>query len=253
MLSEERRREILELLQTEGRVLVRDLSKRFRTSLITIRKDLEFLHHQGQLERTHGGALPLRTGALRDRTLQEKERLHRQEKLRIAAAAVRMIRPGQVVILDSGTTTTAIARACRQFRSLTVITNATNIAQELAGTSVEVLLTGGTLRKNSFSLVGPLAEESLRRLSADLLFLAVDGFDVRYGLTTPNLLEARVNRAMAEASRRTIVVCDSSKFGRRSLSLIMPVSAVHETITDRKITKPYLKALRDADIEVTLV
>jgi DeoR family transcriptional regulator of aga operon len=253
MLSEERRREILELLQTEGRVLVRDLSKRFRTSLITIRKDLEFLHHQGQLERTHGGALPLRTGALRDRTLQEKERLHRQEKLRIAAAAVRMIRPGQVVILDSGTTTTAIARACRQFRSLTVITNATNIAQELAGTSVEVLLTGGTLRKNSFSLVGPLAEESLRRLSADLLFLAVDGFDVRYGLTTPNLLEARVNRAMAEASRRTIVVCDSSKFGRRSLSLIMPVAAVHETITDRKITKPYLKALRDADIEVTLV
>jgi DeoR family transcriptional regulator, aga operon transcriptional repressor len=253
MLSEERRREILELLQTDGRVLVRDLSKRFRTSLITIRKDLEFLHHQGQLERTHGGALPLRTGALRDRTLQEKERLYRQEKLRIAAAAVRMIRPGQVVILDSGTTTTAIARACRQFRSLTVITNATNIAQELAGTSVEVLLTGGTLRKNSFSLVGPLAEESLRRLSADLLFLAVDGFDVRYGLTTPNLLEARVNRAMAEASRRTIVVCDSSKFGRRSLSLIMPVSAVHETITDRKITKPYLKALREADIEVTLV
>jgi DeoR family transcriptional regulator, aga operon transcriptional repressor len=253
MLSEERRREILELLQTEGRVLVRDLSKRFRTSLITIRKDLEFLHHQGHLERTHGGALPLRTGALRDRTLQEKERLHRQEKLRIAAAAVRMIRPGQVVILDSGTTTTAIARACRQFRSLTVITNATNIAQELAGTSVEVLLTGGTLRKNSFSLVGPLAEESLRRLSADLLFLAVDGFDVRYGLTTPNLLEARVNRAMAEASRRTIVVCDSSKFGRRSLSLIMPVSAVHETITDRKITKPYLKVLREADIEVTLV
>jgi DeoR family transcriptional regulator of aga operon len=253
MLSEERRREILELLQIEGRVLVRDLSKRFRTSLITIRKDLEFLHHQGQLERTHGGALPLRTGALRDRTLQEKERLHRQEKLRIAAAAVRMIRPGQVVILDSGTTTTAIARACRQFRSLTVITNATNIAQELAGTSVEVLLTGGTLRKNSFSLVGPMAEESLRRLSADLLFLAVDGFDVRYGLTTPNLLEARVNRAMAEASRRTIVVCDSSKFGRRSLSLIMPVSAVHETITDRKITKPYLKALREADIEVTLV
>lgn len=253
MLSEERRREILELLQKEGRVLVGDLSKRFRTSLITIRKDLEFLHHQGQLERTHGGALPLRTGALRDRTLQEKERLHRREKVRIAAAAVRMIRPGQVVILDSGTTTTAIARACRQFRSLTIITNATNIAQDLAGTSVEVLLTGGTLRKNSFSLVGPLAEESLRRLSADLLFLAVDGFDVRYGLTTPNLLEARVNRAMAEASRRTIVVCDASKFGRRSLSLIMPVSAVHETITDRKIAKPYLKALRDANIEVTLV
>ena len=127
------------------------------------------------------------------------------------------------------------------------------MAEELAGTAVEVILTGGTLRKNSFSLVGPLAEESLHRLSADLLFLAVDGFDVRYGLTTPNLLEARVNRAMAEAARRTIVVCDSSKFGHRSLSLILPTSAVHETITDRNISKKDLKALRAAHVSVTLV
>ena len=253
MLSEERRREILELLQSEGRVLVGDLSKRFCTSLITIRKDLQVLHHTGQLERTHGGALPVKTGALYDRTLREKERLHRREKLRIAAAAAAMIRAGQVVILDSGTTTTAIAKACRHFKNLTIITNATNIAGELAGTSVEVILTGGTLRKNSFSLVGPLAEESLRRLSADLLFLAVDGFDVQYGLTTPNLLEARVNRAMAEAARRTIVVCDFSKFGRRSLSLILPTTAVHETITDRNISKKDLKALREARIDVTLV
>ena len=253
MLNEERRREILEMLQSEGRVLVRDLSKKFRTSLITIRKDLESLHRQGLLERTHGGALPLRTGALQDQTLREKERLHRQEKLRIAGAALRMIRPGQVVILDSGTTTTAIARGCRNLRSLTVITNATNIAAELSDSEVEVVLTGGSLRKNSFSLVGPLAEESLRKLSADLLFLAVDGFDVHYGLTTPNQLEARVNRAMSESARRTIVVCDSSKFGRRSLSLIMGVSSVHETITDRGIPKPDLKALREMEVEVTLV
>jgi DeoR family transcriptional regulator of aga operon len=253
MLSEERRREILDLLQAEGRVLVGDLSRRFRTSLITIRKDLQALHHLGQLERTHGGALPMKTGALYDRTLREKERIHRREKLRIAAAAAAMIRQGQVVILDSGTTTTAIAKACRHLKNLTIITNATNVAEELAGTSVEVILTGGTLRRNSFSLVGPLAEESLHRLSADLLFLAVDGFDVRYGLTTPNLLEARVNRAMAKAARRTIVVCDSSKFGRRSLSLIMPTSEVHETITDRNIGKKDLKALRAARVDVTLV
>lgn len=253
MLSEERRREILELLQTEGRVLVRDLAKRYKTSLITIRKDLQVLHHEGGLERTHGGALPLKTGVMKDRSLVEKERLHRKEKLRIATAAAHMIRQSQVVILDSGTTTTAIARACRHFKSLTVITNATNIAAELADTPVEVILTGGVLRKNSFSLVGPLAEESLRKLSADLLFLAVDGFDVRYGLTTPNLLEARVNRAMAESARRIVVVCDSSKFGRRSLSLIMPTSSVHETITDKNIPRNDLKALRDADVEITLV
>ena len=253
MLSEERRREILELLRDDGRVLVRDLAKKFRTSLITIRKDLESLHHKGLLERTHGGALPLRTGALQDQTLREKERLHKREKLRIAEAAVRMIRPGQVIILDSGTTTTAIARGCRHIRGLTIITNATNIAADLAGRNIEVILTGGTLRRNSFSLVGPLAEESLRHLSADMLFLAVDGFDVGYGLTTPNQLEARVNRVMAEAARRTIVVCDSSKFGRRSLSLIMPVSSVHETITDRGISRNDLKSLREGEIEVTLV
>jgi len=81
----------------------------------------------------------------------------------------------------------------------------------------------------------------------------VDGFDVHYGLTTPNQLEARVNRAMSESARRTIVVCDSSKFGRRSLSLIMGVSAVHETITDRGIPKPDLKALREMEVEVTVV
>ena len=168
MLNEERRRGILEVLHGDGRVLVRDLAKKFRTSLITIRKDLESLHHQGLLERTHGGALPLRTGALQDQTLREKERLHRHEKLRIATAALRMIRPGQVIILDSGTTTTAIARGCRQMRNLTVITNATNIAAELGDGNVEVVLTGGSLRKNSYSLVGPLAEESLDRKSTRL-------------------------------------------------------------------------------------
>jgi DeoR family transcriptional regulator, aga operon transcriptional repressor len=253
VLSEERRREILELLQNDGRVLVSDLAKRFRTSLITVRKDLESLHRQGMLERTHGGALPIRTGAIQDQTLHEKERLHRQQKLRIATAAVHMIRPGQVIILDSGTTTTAIARGCRHLKNLTVVTNATNIAAELADSSVEVVLTGGALRKNSFSLVGPLAEDSLRKLSADMLFLAVDGFHVSYGLTTPNQLEARVNRAMSESARRTIVVCDSSKFGRRSLALIMPVANVHETITDRGIPRADLKALRETDVDVKLV
>ncbi|HEY2458283.1 MAG TPA: transcriptional repressor AgaR [Candidatus Acidoferrum sp.] len=253
MLSEERRREILEMLRSDGRVLVRDLSKHFRTSQITIRKDLEYLHHDGQLERTHGGALPKGTGALKDSPLEEKARQHRQEKIRIAAAAAQRVRKGQVIILDSGTTTTAIARSCRDIKNLTIITNATNIAAELADSAVEVILTGGVLRQNSYSLVGPLAEESLRKLSADLLFLGVDGFDLSYGLTTPNLLEARVNRAMADSARRTVVVCDSSKFGHRSLSLIMPTSSVHEAITDKNISKHDLKALRDADIEVTLV
>lgn len=253
MLNEERRRAILETMNREGRVLVTDLARQFETSQVTIRKDLEILHSHGLIHRTHGGALPAREGALEDPTLREKEKLHRREKLHIAAAAAELVKEGQVVILDSGTTTTAIARALRGFHNLTIVTNAVNIAAELSGTAVEVILTGGTLRKNSFSLVGPIAEETLRRLNADLLFLGVDGFDTQYGLSTPNLLEAKVNRVMVEIARRTIAVCDASKFGRRSLSLIAPPNAVHEVITDRGVPNSDVKALRKAGIEVHLV
>ncbi len=253
MLNEERRRAILEILRREGRVLVADLARHFRTSQVTIRKDLETLHAQGRAHRTHGGALPAQASALEDPTLKQKEKLHRKEKLQIAAAAARMVMEGQVVILDSGTTTTAIALALRNRKNLTIVTNAVNIAAELAGSAVEVILTGGTLRKNSFSLVGPIAEETLHRLNADILFLGVDGFDVHYGLSTPNLLEAKVNRAMIEVARVTVAVCDSSKFGRRTLSAIAPPTAVHHLITDRGIPKSDLAALKKTGIQVTLV
>lgn len=253
VLNEERRRAILDLVNHDGRVLVKDLAERFGTSQITIRKDLELLHSDGRVHRTHGGALTVESGALLDPTLREKEKLHRKEKLRIAEAAARMVQEGESVLLDSGTTATAVARALRDFRHLTVITNAVNIAAELSGTQVEVILTGGSVRKNSFSLVGPLAEETLRQLSADILFLGVDGFDTKIGLSTPNLLEAKVNKVMVEVARKTVAVCDSSKFGRRAMSNIVPISAVHQVITDKHIGKTDLSNLKEAGIAVTLV
>jgi DeoR family transcriptional regulator of aga operon len=254
VLNEERRRHILQILNRDGRVLVGDLAKHFRTSQVTIRKDLDALQAEGRIHRSHGGALPAREGsALDDPTLREKEKLHRKEKMRIAAAAAGMVREGEVVILDSGTTTTAIARALRDFNNLTIITNAVNIAAELSGTSLEVILTGGTLRKNSFSLVGPIAEETLRRLNGDILFLGVDGLDADHGLSTPNQLEARVNRAMIDISRQVVAVCDSSKFGKRSLSKIAPTTSLHHLITDQGVSKSDLAALRKQEIQVTLV
>ena len=253
MLNEERRRAILELINHDGRVLVKELAARFGTSQITIRKDLELLHAKGRVHRTHGGALVLEPGALLDPSLREKEKQHRKEKSQIASAAARMVQEGESVLLDSGTTTTAVARALRGFRNLTVITNAVNIAAELSGTQVEVILTGGTVRKNSFSLVGPLAEETLRELTADILFLGVDGFDSKMGLSTPNLLEAKVNKVMVEIARKVIAVCDSSKFGRRAMSTIIPVSKVHHVITDKHLPKPDLMNLKDAGVAVTLV
>ena len=253
MLNEERRRAILDLLRRDGRVLVVDLARQFHTSQVTIRKDLEILHVKGQIHRTHGGALPARDGALEDLSLREKEKLYRKEKLQIASAAVRMVSEGQVVVLDSGTTTTAIARALPNFQNLTVITNAANIAAELSGSVLEVILIGGSLRKNSFSLVGPLAEETLHKLHADILFLGVDGFDVQYGLSTPNVLEANVNRAMIEISKVVVVVCDSSKFGKRSLSLIASTSSLQHVITDAGIPQADLNALKKSGVQVTVV
>ena len=253
MLIDERRQHILELIQRQGRVLVIDLSRELKISQITIRKDLDYLQSKGLIQRSHGGALRIRSSALVDPTLQEKQKQNFQEKERIATAATKMVEEGQCVILDSGTTTTAIALGLKQFKQLTVITNAVNIAAELAGTDFEVILVGGSLRKNSFSLVGPIAEDTLRRLNADILFLGVDGLDVRYGLSTPNLLEAKVNRVMVEVSKTVVTVCDSSKFGRRSLSLIVPPSAVHHVITDRAAPRTDVQKLQKVGIEVTLV
>jgi len=253
LLIEERRQHILSLIQNEGRVLVGDLSRNLGISQITIRKDLEYLQSKGLVQRTHGGALRIQSSALFDPSLQEKQKQHSQEKQRIAEAAAKMVEDSQCVMLDSGTTTTAIAHELRRFSQLTVITNAVNIAAELASTNLEVILIGGSLRKNSFSLVGPLAEDVLEEMHADILFLGVDGFDPEVGLTTPNFLESRVNRAMVKASRRVVAVCDSTKFNRRSLSRIVPPSAVHCVITDRGLSNETAEALRAQNIEVVLV
>ena len=252
MLIEERRQHVLARIRRDGRALVVDLSEQLGLSQITIRKDLEYLRAKGLIQRTHGGALAVDSGALFDPSLEQKEKLYQKEKTRIAAAAVKLVKDGQCVILDSGTTTTAIARALRQFSRMTVITNAVNIAAELANTGFEVILTGGSLRMNSFSLVGPYAEDILKEMRADICFLGVDGFDPEVGISTPNVLESRVNRAMVQAAQKVVVVCDSSKFGRHSLAQIMPTAEIDTVITDTKLKPEYAQALRDAGVALTL-
>lgn len=253
MLIEERRQYILGLAQKHGRVLVEELSESLGISRITIRKDLDHLQAQGLLLRTHGGGLLPGNGALSDPSLQEKEGRHSQEKQRIGTAAANLVQEGQCILLDSGTTTTAVARSLKRFSHLTIITNAVNIAAELSGTNFEVLLTGGSLRKNSFSLVGPLAEDMLHEMHADILFLGVDGFDLEVGLTTPNVMESRVNRAMVKASSLVVAVCDSTKFNRRSLSKIVDATAIHHVITDAGLAPQTADSLRSAGITLTLV
>src|ERR1700761_5831436 len=253
MLIDERRQHVLSLIQRDGRVLVSELSENLGISQITVRKDLDYLESKGLVQRSHGGALAPSNGALFDPSLKEKKRQHSAEKARIAEAAIELIREGECILLDSGTTTTAIASRLRDFHSLTVITNAINIAALLSGSEVEVVLTGGTLRPNSSSLVGPIAEDMLREIHADILFLGVDGFDLQVGLTTPNVLEARINRAMVHAAEKVVMVCDSTKFGRRSLSLIVPADAIHTVITDTNLSEDQAEAIKALGVEVILV
>ena len=158
-------------------------------------------------------------------------------------------------MLDSGTTTAEIARQMTflKFQALTVITNALNIAMELANLPhVRVIMIGGILRQMSYSLVGPHAEHTLRGLNADRLFLGVDGLDPEIGLTTPDVLEAQLNAMMIQVSREVVIVADSTKFHRRSLSVIAKLDSVHKVITDEGVS-PEIGTLRARSIEVILV
>jgi len=255
LLVEERRRKILDLVEKQSRATVNELVKRFGVSAVTVRGDLDALSRSGAVVRSHGGALK-RVGALQDVPINVKETLHHGEKVRIGHAAAQMIRDNEIVMLDSGTTTAEVARHIKflKLKSLTVITNALNIAMELANLPhVRVIMIGGILRQMSYSLVGPHAEHTLKDLNADRLFLGVDGLDVDIGLTTPDVLEAQLNAMMIRVSREVIVVADSTKFARRNLSVIAKLDSVHKVITDDNVSADVVAALKSRSVEVILV
>jgi len=176
-----------------------------------------------------------------------------EEKRRIGIKAVELIQEGDTIILDSGTTTMEIARQLKNFQNLTVITHALNIATELAGSKgIEIIMPGGMVRAKSFSLVGSQAEKILRDYYCDKLFLGVDGIDTSYGISTPSVSEAQLNRVMVEISRETIVVTDSSKFGKRSFAFIVPIDKVHRVITDEGVPEKDQQNLLTQNVDVII-
>jgi len=236
-------------------VTVDELSKNFNVSQITIRSDLQLLHEDGKIIRTHGGALKI-SGSSFDLPLSVKETRHHEEKYLIGKAALELIKDGETIIIDSGSTTVELAKQIveKPFKSLTVITNALNVAMVLSHQShIQVVMLGGTLRKMSYSMVGPLAEETLGQLYADRLFLGVDGFDIDYGLTTPDILEARLNRKMIEVSKDIILLTDSSKFGRRSLSFIANLDMINIVVTDSNVPSQIFQSLKNMNIGIISV
>jgi len=255
LLADERRREIVKLLRKEGSVSVEDLVRRFKVSAVTLRADLGQLAERGLLVRSYGGAMvPLSPND--DVPLNVKRSIHHAEKVRIARAAARLVKPRQTVILDSGTTSNEVAKAIKaaSITPLTVITHALNIAQEFTdSTSVSVIMIGGLMRHVSASFVGPQAERSIRELHADHFFVGVDGLDIEAGLSTPDLLEAQLNALMMQRSHEVSVIADASKFGRRSLSVIGPINGVRRIITDDRIHPEVLERVRQTGVEVLVV
>ena len=231
---------------------VNSLSKELGVSEVTIRNDLTRLEQKNMLIRARGGAIKLdRVGI--DFTLSDKNKQHFEEKKYIGQAAAELIEEGDTIILDSGTTTFEIAKNLLKLADLTVITNALNVASQLAEhKNVNVIIPGGFLRKNSLSLVGATAEESFRNYFCDKLFLAVDGFSTAHGLSTPNVEEAHLNRIMIGISKKVIVVTDSSKFLKRSFAFIAPISEVDVVVTDSGIPLEEQKRLENAGIQVVI-
>lgn len=245
---------ILAMLEQHGQVNVNELSQSLGVSAVTIRNDLEQLEKKKMLLRARGGAMKISPQLVGlDYPLSDKQKKNLQQKQAIGKRAVEFIEEGNTIILDSGSTTFEVAKNLQQFDNLTVITNAINIASYLAEhKNITVIVPGGTLRKNSMSLVGTSAERALKEYYCDILFLGVDGLDPSYGVSTPNVEEAHLNQVMIEVSKKVIVVADSSKFGRRGFAFIAGMNAIDTLITDAGVSEEEKSKLQSMGIEVVV-
>jgi DeoR family transcriptional regulator, aga operon transcriptional repressor len=242
---------ILEQLARDGTVTVADLAGQLGVSDATVRRDLQALGDQRLLERSHGGAVAHGTA----HELPVRYRTGRSdEKQRIARAAAELVEDGTSVGLTGGTTTTEVARVLAPRSDLTVVTNALNIAAELAvRPNLKLIVTGGVARSASYELVGPLADATLQGVYVDLAFVGVDGIDAARGITTQNEIEAATNRGLIARAGRTVVVADGSKLGHVAFAFIAGLDAVDELLTNTDADAGEVERLRAAGLKVTLV
>lgn len=249
----ERHQFILDRLQTDQFIQVVDLCEELSVSPVTIRKDLQLLENKGLLFRTHGGATQNNPYTV-DIHFSEKEKLQSAEKQKIGIAAAELLRENDSIVINSGSTVLFFAKSIPAIPKLTVLTSALNVALELGrDPNIEVIQLGGSLRPSSSSVTGSYAEQMLGDFFCNKLFLSVDGIDLDYGLTTTNATEAHLNRKMVKSAHRTIVLADSTKFGRKGFGRICAIEEIDHIITDSGVSTQVVKHLETAGVKVTVV
>jgi len=252
MLSEERHQIILNMLDAQGSVLVTDLVSQFDVSEMTIRRDLDVLERKGLLRRVHGGAVSDR-GRSYEPPFLSRRTTQQDEKTRIGKVAAGLVRSGESITLDVGTTTLEVARNLAEKQNLTIITPCFQIAALLCeNPAIRLILTGGILRPGELSMVGHMAERVFEEFYVDKLFLGAAGIDFEVGLTEYNLEDTLVKQSMLRSAKQVILVADASKFNRVAFTSIAPLTVVNTVVTDQSIEPAVIARLQDLDIEVIL-
>jgi len=252
MLPNQRREKILELIREDGHAKVQDLARIFKVTEVTIRQDLEKLESEGLVEREHGGAILSNIGSnVKDITLQNQSNM--PAKIAIARKAIEFINDGDTIILDSGSTTTEIAKLITGYKNLTVITNAINIALILgANSGINLMVTGGEFKPPTLSLTGQKSADFFNNINADKVFLATAGLSLKAGLTYPSISDLCVKRAMIDVSDKVYVVADSTKIGLKSFASLGALALIDHLITDSQVTKENIKMLQEHEVDYIL-
>ncbi|HEX4773843.1 MAG TPA: DeoR/GlpR family DNA-binding transcription regulator [Bryobacteraceae bacterium] len=251
MLTTHRRRLILDRLTRDGQIIAKTLSQELQLSEDTIRRDLRDLAQEGLLQRVHGGALPASRAVV---DLAGRQTLATEEKVALGRAAAQMIQPGQVVILDGGTTTVQAARHLPRDLRATIVTHSPTIAVELVDHPVvEVILLGGRLFKHSAVAVGAATIEAISRIRADIYFMGVTGIHPVAGLSTGDLEEAHVKRALSANAAETIVLASAEKLNAASPFVIAPITDVNEIVVQRDTPHEATAGFERLGISITRV
>ena len=251
MALNQRRQEILNLIREDGHAKVQKLAQIFNVSEVTMRQDLETLEKMGFVQREYGGAFLKDVGNFATTGTLINENLMVEEKKEIARKAAALIQEGETIILDSGSTTTEVAKLMTGFANLTVITNALNIAYILGGNpGINLIVSGGEFKAPTLSLTGDMAAATFKGIHVNKCFLATAGISPDLQLTYPSLSDLVVKSAMIRASDKVYLVADSSKIGITSFASLGRLSLIDTIITDSKISPSQIEAIRELKVDL---